>query len=235
MLRAYLDKEYYSSKDWQEPLLFNAQYSNDMTYNKIDITQFISSDYPNDIVHRIYFNNVTYSVMEEYKIIFECDYASLSSNQFFSICFKVLLSINYHLIYVMQLNENGFSLKRNSVYGKKSPKEFQISERFSCNGFRIYKPSTNILLKDKIRKYTYHHDRTNQQKDGRKLCRRIHNKLLMNKCQRCNYFLRIYFDTNFFYVVPDQGNKSHQHHKKICSDTICNIDKINYQLMKDIG
>ena len=75
MLRAYLDKECYSSKDWQEPLLFNARYCNNMTYDKIDITQFITSDYPNDIFHRIYFNNVTYPVTEEYKIIFECDYS----------------------------------------------------------------------------------------------------------------------------------------------------------------
>ena len=80
MLRAYLDKEFYSSKDWQEPLLFNARYSNDMTYDKIDITQFITSDYPNDIFHRIYFNNVTYPVTEEYKTISECDYSSLSQN-----------------------------------------------------------------------------------------------------------------------------------------------------------
>ena len=64
-----------------------------MTYDKIDITQFITSDYPNDIFYCIYFNNVTYPITEEYKTIFECDYSSLSSNYFFLNALKVLFQL----------------------------------------------------------------------------------------------------------------------------------------------
>ena len=92
-----------------------------------------------------------------------------------------------------------------------------------------------MLPKDKLRKITYHHDRKNQRKKGRKLCRRSHTKLPIKKCNRCNFFFRISFDPMGFYVVPGQGNKTHQRHNKICSETICNIDKINQKFMEDIG
>ena len=57
----------------------------------------------------------------------------------------------------------------------------------------------------------------------------------MNKCHRCNYFFRISFDPNGFYIVPGLGNKTHSHHNKICSSTIRDVDDINNKLMEDMG
>ena len=135
-----------------------------MIYDKIDITQFITSKYPNDIFHCIYFNNVTYLVTEEYKKNFKCDYSSLSQNQFFSKCFKSS-SFNQLSTDICNAAEDcSFSLKRNGVYGKKAPTKFEVNQLFRCKEYEIYKLASNMLLKDKVRKYTYHHNRKNQQK-----------------------------------------------------------------------
>ena len=45
ILRDFLDNKCSSSQEWHEPILFNAYYNHDLFYDKIDIIQYISSDY----------------------------------------------------------------------------------------------------------------------------------------------------------------------------------------------
>ena len=215
--------------------MFNARLASKLNFEMIDITQFVGKGKSKRDINRIYFCNTTYPSQEEMNIIHHANLHSLPLKQVMPTCFKSSAFKKLATDLKNATSNSGFVLIRNGCEGKLNSSGYIINQRFACQQYQSYTPSTNLKSSTSFRKHTFHNDRKNHREDGRKLCRQRNSKLAKSKCSTCRFSFRVSFDFNGFYVAPGLGNCKHSGHSKIGNNVMSYLDDVNEQFIKDMG
>ena len=187
ILQKYLNDECFEQKEWEGSLLCNARMSHQVTYSTVNLLQFIGNKEFKSAVNRIYFCHNTYPVLDELNNLHRPDLLSLSFSQLKKTFFKSQSFQKLSTDIVKAGRKSGYYLNRSGVQCNSKVDYQQITYKFVCRRNKLYKQSKNLLPFVNPRRYTYHNDKKNQRKFGRKQCRRRNTNLPLSKCDKCNF------------------------------------------------